>query len=234
MKLEKQKINGVIKPYIGFDLFTKDGRLNMAEISNREGINIQCGLDTDVQIEEKKNATEVEFIWDTEIVKVYVPEHVQKKVRFYVNYIFSEFDKINDNINALAEDINEQTVAKVTNACKILERGGDSNDLSSVLIELGEALEYLQSKITRVVNDINSISQNRLTRMLKTNIPKMLNQERLARIDMCIYIEGVRAYIEIAEKLGKDEMADGRMDDACKLWDSFSEEKLRRIDGGFF
>ncbi|MBS6711500.1 MAG: hypothetical protein KH296_05355 [Ruminococcus sp.] len=240
MNENKEKINECLNNYLDFDLFMKDGNLNYEKLIEK-GVEITRGQRADVVFSESESGEEITFEWNGEVINVKVPRRVQQKIRFAVEYVFSEFDKINDNINSLARDLNNQIISTVEASKNTLEniRKKDVDEIDEIdrqmlvntLQPLKTTIYNLKKKLEDIIKEINDIPQKRWVRVLKTNIKKELNQEKIAHLDMGMYIEGVGVYVEMTQMLGKNEWALDVLEDAKKFLNRFSKEELSRIEG---
>lgn len=240
MNENKEKINECLNNYLDFDLFMKDGNLNYEKLMEK-GVEITRGQRADVVFSESESGEEITFEWNGEVINVKVPRRVQQKIRFAVEYVFSEFDKINDNINSLARDLNNQIISTVEASKNTLEniRKKDVDEIDEIdrqmlvntLQPLKTTIYNLKKKLEDIIKEINDIPQKRWVRVLKTNIKKELNQEKIAHLDMGMYIEGVGVYVEMTQMLGKNEWALDVLEDAKKFLNGFSKEELLRIEG---
>lgn len=209
---KKEFINKELSEYIGFKLFNEDGTLNISELKKEGRKFTSCKSTSDVEIL-GVNAEIVKFDWDGQKLEVYVPEEIQDKIRFYVDFFFSQFDQINDNINALARDFNINRVAKIRTAQQdIVNSEGILTQekkikLTVSLNGLQDALNELELKIEDTVKMFNSIPKDRIRRTLTVNVKQMLAQEKIIHLDMYEYMAGVGAYVRISGKLGDRQSA---------------------------
>ena len=209
---KKEFINKELSEYIGFKLFNEDGTLNISELKKEGRKFTSCKSTLDVEIL-GVNAEIVKFDWDGQKLEVYVPEEIQDKIRFYVDFFFSQFDQINDNINALARDFNINRVAKIRTAQQdIVNSEGILTQekkikLTVSLNGLQDALNELELKIEDTVKMFNSIPKDRIRRTLTVNVKQMLAQEKIIHLDMYEYMAGVGAYVRISGKLGDRQSA---------------------------
>lgn len=206
---KKEFINKELSEYIGFKLFNEDGTLNISELKKEGRKFTSCKSTSDVEIL-GVNAEIVKFDWDGQKLEVYVPEEIQDKIRFYVDFFFSQFDQINDNINALARDFNINRVTKIRTAQQdIVNSEGILTQekkikLTVSLNGLQDALNELELKIEDTVKMFNSIPKDRIRRTLTVNVKQMLAQEKIIHLDMYEYMAGVGAYVRISGKLEID------------------------------
>lgn len=156
---KKEFINKELSEYIGFKLFNEDGTLNISELKKEGRKFTSCKSTSDVEIL-GVNAEIVKFDWDGQKLEVYVPEEIQDKIRFYVDFFFSQFDQINDNINALARDFNINRVTKIRTAQQdIVNSEGILTQekkikLTVSLNGLQDALNELELKIERYSENV--------------------------------------------------------------------------------
>lgn len=209
---KKEAINKELSDYIGFKLFNEDGTLNVSEL-RREGRKFaSCKSTSDVQIMQA-NTDIVKIDWEGQKLEVYVPKAVQNKIRFYVDFCFSQFDQINDNINSLARDFNITRVAKIRTAQQdIVNSEGvltqeKKMKLTVSLNGLQDALNELELKIEDTVKMFNSIPKDRIRRTLTVNVKQMLAQEKIAHLSIYEYMVGVGTYVRISGKLGDRQSA---------------------------
>jgi len=205
----KESINNELSKYIGFDLFKKDGSLNTSDIWKKGGKFLQCKPTSDVKIVEEENLDEIKIDWSVDNLQVYVPKEVQDKIRFYVSFVFGQFDQINDNINSLARDFSISRSAKIKTAQQDIRIYGDNltdvrkSKLINSLNGLQDALNEIELKIQDTVQTVNHIPKDRISRIIKVNVKHLLEQEKIAHLNLCEYMAGIGTYIEISERLGE-------------------------------
>lgn len=232
----KEIINrATINSKIGIPLFDKNGELCCAEIKNR----LFLREDTEDEIEDSliirdAEDEDISFDYDENELIMYVPQELKDKILFSIEYVLSEFDKINDGINDLNRQFNINRIAAIRNAEDILKIQGSnySNKMSLCMCRnsLGDVLFQLQMNITDVIDYIYNIPTDK-RRIFKIKVKNVLAKEKEAQISLMEYIKGVGIYAEISMKLGDNESAVRRVDDALEFIGKIEDNKRARIEG---
>ena len=241
MEKNKEIINEILTPVMGFNLFDEDNSINVATIKencfpNREEIEINENSDVCI---EKTEGKDVEFEWDYNVLKVYVPEEIQKKIEFSVEYVFSLFDKINNNINSISKQLNDMGITEVENAERLLKifegkSEYDENQKTLILMRMygvENSMGNFEKRIKETIDEINKIPTNRLFRVQRTNIKQILGQEKIAHIDLLMYVKGAGIYAEFAKKMGQQGMAEQILERSYNFMKSINNESLQRVEG---
>ena len=232
----KEIINrAAINSKIGIPLFDKNGELCCAEIKNRLFLreNIEDEIEDSLVIKDAEDE-DISLIYDENELIMYVPQELKEKILFSVEYVFSEFDKVNDGINDLNRQFNINRIAAIRNAEDILKIQGSnySNKMSLCMCRnsLGDVLFQLQMHITDIIDEIYKIPTDK-RRIFKIKVKNVLAKEKEAQISLMEYIKGVGIYAEISMKLGDNESAVRRVDDALEFIAKIEDNKRTRIEG---
>ncbi|MCC8163975.1 MAG: hypothetical protein LIO86_12625 [Lachnospiraceae bacterium] len=240
-------VNSLIKEKYGYEILNDDGKVNLKEIKKTLpllkrlpiiGTHIPQIVE-DVQIEEKESGegTEPEFAFDKDTLIMYVPKDLKEEIAFSIEYILSEFDKIQSAVVDLNYQFWSDRAAKITaaeNYLKSGEREATSVRMLSLInyrTDLNAATEELKSQISKRVNDICNIPKDPKVRLFKIKTDTALAWEDEARKSVELYIRGLAINTEICLRLGEKKMAAACLNGAESFFESFAIEQFDRMEG---
>lgn len=230
-------LNEVVNSKMGITLFNEKGQLCYREIKNMLSMkgDFEDEIEDGLIIKDAKDEN-IYFEYNEGELSMYVPKELKEQIIFSIEYLLSEFDKVNDGINDLAKQFNINRIATIKNAEDVLLTQGrsfSSNAEMSLYVcrnNLGEVLHQLQMDIMGIIDYIYNIPTGG-RRIFKIKVSNVLEKEKRAHISLMEYIKGIGIYAEISMKLGDIEGAEKRVNDALEFLNGIEESKRMRIEG---
>lgn len=145
-------LDGIIYDQTKVKLLKSDGKVDWLKLAPLIGNKIPASLCKSVRLDTKGgDEEEVSFNVEADQLIISMPKTLRDKVAFAVEYIISEFDKINSDINRLSLQFQIDRLGVVKNAEDVLKsvcaEGGLSNVSIQTLIQcrqdLGNSLRQL-------------------------------------------------------------------------------------------
>ncbi len=233
----KEIINTATSLKMGITLFDENGRLCVEEIKSvlLQTEKVEDEIEDNLIIRDS-NDDSIYFEYDEGTLSMYVPNVLKEKIVFSVEYIFSEFDKINEGISDLVKQFNINRIATIKNAEDVLKiQGANFSENAKMSLytcrnSLGEVLYQLQMDIMSIIDYVYNIPTGKM-RLFKIKVANVLQKEKVAHISVMEYIKGVGIYAEISMKLGDIDAAERRVNDALVFLRGIDENKRKRIEG---
>ncbi|MBQ3602192.1 MAG: hypothetical protein II992_13510 [Lachnospiraceae bacterium] len=185
---------------------------------------------------EKKDG-DITFEYDEETLYMYVPKELKEKIQFAVEYVFSEFDKINSGISDLALQFHIDRVANIANAEQVLQcMGYELTDIKKQTLiasrnDLGIALNQLSGNIKATIEYINGIPKDFKKRLFTVKVTTVLEKEKQAHMALMEYMKGIAIFCEMSLRLGDKDSAVSMLSRGKNFLDSFDIRQYERVEG---
>ena len=241
-KLLLSTLDSLVESKLGFSLMTSDSQLDMQNISTI--LKESNGLTENLNVNSINKITvgsaqtgELALGCNGNELTVYVPDAMQEQIRFTVEFVFSEFDKINDAISRLAKEFNIDRIGVIDNAERELKNARyhytklSAETINSCKVDVGNSLEQLKLTMRNAINTINNVPTDRKARLFKTKVNDVLEMEQTARMSCFNIIKGCKIYAEISMMLDEKHAALSRIEDIIDFFGSFSRHELERVEG---
>lgn len=235
-------LDSIVFNKIGKHIIDEEGKLkenNVAELifSENENADVDEKDLKTINIKNNSQAEDLYFEYDYNVLSVYVPEELQEQIRFAVEYVMSEFDKINDAISDLQREFNVDRIGIVDSAEIELENArnhyskNSTNTVNMCRVNLNSTVQQLKRSMGLAIEDINKIPTDRKKRLFKIKVNNYLEKEQRARMDCYYIIKGSLLYAEIALLLNEKSAALSFIDNTIQFLNSFDNEQLERVEG---
>lgn len=238
-------LDSLVKNQIGMHLIDSNGQLNLLGVLDvlKEGPNGPTE-DFDINSVEINEITveptagdELAFEYNENQLIAYVPEILQEQIRFSVQFVFSEFDKINDGINRLSREFSIDRIGVIDNAEEELKNARknytarSADTIHMCRVNVGESIKQLQRSMRNAVDEINRVPKDRKMRLFKVKVNDVLQMEQTARMACLNIMKGCMIYAEISMILDEKQAALDRIADVIAFFEEFSREELMRVEG---
>lgn len=158
---------------------------------------------------------------------------------FAIDYIISEFDKINDDINSLSLQFHINRIGVIEeaeNTLNNIHRESGLTDISKESLigsrkDLGQTIDQLKRSIQNTINYVNNIPTDSIQRVFKVKVKSVLYKTKEGRMSMNEYIKATGIYVGICMELKQPAWGVSYLENAIDFLQSFEENELIRIEG---
>lgn len=234
-KQAKKIINEIIKEQSGVELFNEEGNIQFEKLKAIfKNNDFPISENINRIIVEKKETQDVEVSYDGEDeLKVYVPEIIQKKIRFSINYLFSQFDKINYNISEIRVQLTQNEISTIRRNRELILEESTLEPSDYILQQIEISSDRLKENTCRIIKETNKIERNRVKRLLskRSAITTALENNKIAINSLHYYLEGMVLLSELYLRIGKKIQCLSRIEEAIAFLNEFTESEYRRMEG---
>ena len=240
VKRIKEMLNNGVYEQTGIKMFDKEGRLDFESIKKIWNKTVETKSFPEniskIKVLESKTS-QIELEYNGNDLTAYVPKQVKEKIQFYVEYIMSEFDKVNAAVAATSYNFVVNRKGVVNAAANTLERVDEWNeinykDLIRARQDLAPAIEQLKGAVIHNISNICKIPKERRKRLLyRVDVETALSWEKEARISLVDYVHALGIYTEISLKLGNNKAAVFYINDGIDFLNTIQLEQLLRMEG---